>query len=387
MIQFATRRRGLIAATALLALAGCRVVPKGAPDSTPRQPEAPSATVLPTDQQRHRIALLVPLIGANASVGQSIANAATMALLDTNASNLRITNYDTSAGAAVAAAKAVADGNRLILGPLMAGDIAAVSATARASRVPVISFSNDESAASREVFVMGSLPGQSIARTIAYARTQGLTRFGGLVPTGDYGQRASTALMTAVRSKGGSMVAMESFERTGPAAVAAAQRLKTKGGFEAVLIADGARMAAAAAPVLRAATGTAPGAKLLGADLWSGEALIGTTPSLRGAWFAAISDSRFKQFADSYRTRFGAAPYRVATLGYDSVLLTLRVARDWKPGTAFPTAQLLDKGGFLGLDGPFRFNANGIVERALEVREVRTGGVTIVSPAPTKFED
>jgi hypothetical protein len=39
--------------------------------------------VLPTDTARHRVALLVPLSGENAAVGRSIANATTMALLDT----------------------------------------------------------------------------------------------------------------------------------------------------------------------------------------------------------------------------------------------------------------------------------------------------------------
>jgi hypothetical protein len=106
---------------------------------------------------------------------------------------------------------------------------------------------------------------------------------------------------------------------------------------------------------------------------------------LRGAWFAAVPDTRFKRFSDSYKARFGGQPYRIATLGYDSVLLTLRVARNWKPGASFPTANLFESGGFLGLDGPFRFRTNGVIERALEVREVRQGGITVVSPAPVRF--
>ena len=66
-------------------------------------------------------------------------------------------------------------------------------------------------------------------------------------------------------------------------------------------------------------------------------------------------------------------------------MLTLRVARSWKPGTTFPTAKLYDPEGFLGLDGVFRFGANGVVERALEVVEIRQGGVTVVSPAPARL--
>ena len=112
-----------------------------------------------------------------------------------------------------------------------------------------------------------------------------------------------------------------------------------------------------------------------------------STPALRGAWFAAVADTRFNQFAKSYKSRFGGQPYRIATLGYDAVLLTLRVARDWRLGTIFPTDRMLDKGGFLGLDGPFRFGRNGVIERSLEVREVRAGGIAVVSPAPATFQD
>ena len=78
-----------------LGLAACKVIPDdGRPpivQPTPQPTETPD-DVLPTDDGRHRIALLVPLSGANGAVGQSIANATTMALLDTNAENLRITH-------------------------------------------------------------------------------------------------------------------------------------------------------------------------------------------------------------------------------------------------------------------------------------------------------
>lgn len=375
------RKLFTLAATALLA--ACAVVPKGPP--TPPPPPEPSGDVLPTDTERHRVALLVPMNGSNGAVGQSIANGATMALLDTNAQNLRVTTYDTSAGVEAAVKRAIADGNRLILGPLLSEDIPPVAAAAKVAKVPVISFSNDASAAVRGVYIMGTLPGASVARTVAHARAQGLTRFAALIPNGEYGERASAALLASVRAAGGSVVLSESYDRGNTSVTSAARRLKDKGGFEAVLIADGGRIAAQAAQALKSTDGAA--ARLLGTELWSGESIVTSTPALRGAWFSAVPDARFAQFSASYRTRFGGQPFRIATLGYDSVLLTLRVARDWKPGTGFPTAKLTDSGGFLGLDGAFRFARDGIVERALEVRQVRAGGVDVVSPAPTRFQD
>jgi branched-chain amino acid transport system substrate-binding protein len=303
--------------------------------------------------------------------------------MDTNARNLRITNYDTAAGAGVAAARAIKDGNQLILGPLLANDIPAVAAAARQGRVPLISFSNDESAAGRDVWVMGSLPGDSVRRTVRFARSRGVSSFAALVPKGEYGERASQALMTEARAAGGTIMAMESYDRSSASISAAASKLRARGSFDAILIADSGTLSARAAALLKPRGVAAP--RLLGTELWSGEKAVSTTPALNGGWFAAVSDSRFPQFVKSYRTRFGAQPYRIATLGYDAVLLTLRVARDWKPGRGFPTASLTSSEGFLGLDGAFRFGKNGVIDRALEVREVGGGTVKVVSPAPTKF--
>lgn len=376
-------RRTAIAALTATLLAGCQVVPR-APVEAPPPPEQPSAAVLPADQLRHRVALLVPLSGPNAQVGQSLANATTMALLDTNAENLRITTYDTAAGPSAAATRAIADGNKLILGPLMGDEVAAVAQVARPSRVPIISFSNDAGVAAPGAFIMGSLPGQSIGRTVRYARAHGANRFAALIPEGEYGQRAEAAFKTAVADAGGAIVGIESYARTNTSVISAARRLKARDGFDAVLLADSGRIAALAAPALR---GGKPPVRLLGTELWSGDSTVVGSPALSGALFSAVSDSRYRQFAESYKTRFGAQPYRLATLGYDAVLLTLRVARDWKPGAPFPMGRIGDHGGFLGLDGAFRFGENGVVQRAFEVNEVRPGGVTVVSPAPARFQD
>ena len=379
-------RRTLTLAGAALLTGACAVVPKSdAPATTapPLPAPEPSATALPTDSGRHRIALLVPMSGETAPVGQAIANATTMALLDTNADNLRITTYDTSTGIEAAARQAIADGNKLILGPLMADAVPAVQSTARAAGVPVIAFSNDTSVASADVFVMGHNPEQAIRRSVEFARARGATRFAALLPEGDYGTRSASALGNALRDFGGVLARKESYARGNTSILSAAQRLRAAGGYDAVLIADSARLGIEAADELQ--RGQGPRTRIIGTELWSGETVLARAASMEGAIFAAVSDQRYKRFAESYETRFGTKPYRIATLGYDAVLLTLRVAREWRVGSPFPKGELYDRGGFLGVDGPFRFARNGIVERALEVREVRGGDVVAVDPAPTGF--
>lgn len=376
--------RNLALAGAAMLAAGCQVIPKGdVPVAPPAPAPEPSATALPSDTGRHRIALLVPMNGETAAVGQAIANATTMALLDTSADNLRITTYDTSNGAAGAAQQAIADGNKLILGPLMGDAVPAVQSVARAAKVPVITFSNDPAVASADVFVMGHTPEQSLRRSVEFARSRGASRFAALLPEGDYGLRAANALEQALGTLGGTLVRRESYARGNTSIVSAAARLRTAGGYDTVVLADSARLGLEAADELQRGVRQKP--RLIGTELWSGEAVLAKAASMEGALFAAVSDQRYKRFAESYETRFGTKPYRIATLGYDAVLLTLRIAREWKVGSPFPKNELYDRGGFLGVDGPFRFTRSGVAERALEVREVRGGDVVAVDPAPAGF--
>ena len=197
------RARGLFRLAALagtLLLGACQTMVPRAPAPPPPVTKAPPVsetevqTGLPRDTARNRVALLVPLSGANAGVGKSLANATQLALLDSRAEKVRITNYDTAIGAGAAARRAIAEGAQLILGPLLAEDVRAIAPIARAAHVPVLSFSNDASVAGDGVYLIGYAPSQSIERVVSYARSRGVTNFGGLIPNSLYGTRASTLL-------------------------------------------------------------------------------------------------------------------------------------------------------------------------------------------------
>lgn len=378
-------RRGIGLALGLL-LAGCStVVPKG-PQQAPPPPPKQAGTQpgrLPQDQ-RDRVAVLVPLSGAEAGIGQSIANAANMALIDSGGQGVRLTAYDTAAGAVPAVQKALAEGNKLILGPLLAEDVRAVAPIAAAQHVPVLSFSNDVSVAGNGVYLLGFTPTESVDRIVSYAKERGLGRLAALVPNGVYGRRASNAMLRAAENAGATVVSMQGFDRSPASLAVAIKRLGDPKGYDALLIADNGRIALAAAPIVRK-SGSA--AKLLGTELWNTEPELAASKLMSGAWFAAVSDGLYSQFAAKYRARFGRGPYRLSSLGYDSVLLAVRISADWKVGTDFPEARLTDKGGFSGVDGAFRFDRDGIAERVLEVKQIGAGGVTVVSPAPQGFAD
>jgi branched-chain amino acid transport system substrate-binding protein len=240
-------------------------------------------------------------------------------------------------------------------------------------------------AAGNGAYLMGYAPAQSIERVVSYAKSQGVTEFAGLVPNGTYGERASTAFLRAVEGAGGQVRTLQTYDRAPGSITTAISRMAQNSPYQAVLIADGGTTAATAVPLIRRSGGGS--ARVLGTELWNSEAAIATKAPLNGAWFASVSDDLYRQFGAKYRARFGAAPYRLASLGYDAVLLTVRIARDWPIGNAFPESRLRDAGGFAGIDGAFRFGRDSVAERALEVQEIRGGTTIVVSPAPKGFGD
>jgi len=376
-LTFRQARRAFVIGlgAAVLALAGCQTGPR-APAPGPAEPEIP-----PTGLPQNKVAVIVPLTGPDGPVGTSISNAAKLALIDTGEKTITISVYDSAGPGGVfgATERAIAEGSRLILGPLLSEDVRAAAPVARRAGVPVIAFSNDEEVAGNGVYILGFTPDQSIGRVVSYAHSRGVNSFGALMPTGLYGQRATQSLLAAVRKSGGKVAAMETYDRSPAALTAAARRLNAKGAMDAILIGDSSRMAALAAPVLRT------GPIRLGTELWGTDRTIGRSTALRGAWFAAAPDAQFDRLVTRYRARYGKTPYRLASLGYDAVLLAVRNAKNWPIGRQFPAKSLIDPEGFAGVDGSFRFGRDGIAERLLEVRSVTQSGATVVSPAAKAF--
>ena len=384
-----------------------RVATVAAPPPVERPAERPvDAPVIAAPQ--NRVALLVPLSGANAAVGQSIANAANMALLESGERRINLRIYDTAGGAAAAASRAVGEGARLFLGPLLAGDVRAVQGVASANQIPILSFSNDAALAGEGTYVLGYQPGQSIARVVQYARSRGAVRFAALIPDGVYGQRAANAFLRAVEASGGRVVSVVNYART-PAKLLAAARavtdydrriaraaktpaLRPDGsvapiasrlppiGFQALLIADAGPVAAAFGPAL--AQYGAGGVLVMGTELWNNEPGVRTARGLQGAVFASVADARFTALGGRYRAKYAATPSRLASFGYDSVLLVNSLADRWPVGQAFPRALLDARDGFAGIDGVFRFTGSGIADRGLEVQRIGGGTISTVAAAP-----
>ena len=312
-------------------------------------------------------------------------HAAEMALFEQPDSGIMLLPRDTQGSpqaAAAAAQDVIREGARVIIGPLLAAEVEAVKPIAASANVPVLAFSNSTTVAGGGVFLLGFQPSQEIVRVVQYAMSKGHTRFAALAPDSAYGDLAINALKTAVGSNSNaSVVRVATYDPDTTDLAPIVQGFAQNGNFDALLLPEGGTQLRLLAPLLPYYGIDPDTVKFLGTGLWDVPGL-GVEPALNGAWYAAPAPAARAQFVSRYRTLYGQAPPRLATLPYDAVSLVVTLVRSG--GDLSPSA-LTNPNGFAGVDGIFRLLPSGVTQRGLAVLEVGRGEPTVIDPAPTDF--
>jgi branched-chain amino acid transport system substrate-binding protein len=377
-------------------LAGC--APNLPPPQAPSQPQQTAPSALPTPAPgvdltqpavpaQAKVALLLPLSGQNAAAGRTLLQAAEMGVFDSAGDDFSLIVRDSAApgGPAAAVSSAMQEGAQLVLGPVFSTEIAP-AAQAAGGVVPVISFSNDRSAARPGVFVLGLAPQAQVERVVQYAAGQQVKRFAILYPNSAYGNAVRQAYQNSVVQAGGEVAMMQAYDPGATDFIATMQSLSgsyKSSGFDALMIPEGGqklRAFAAMLPAFEMPTGLV---RLLGTAQWQDPA-IAAEPALAGGWFAAAPPEKFQSFSQRYASLYGAAPDPRAAIVYDAVTLAVALSQS-KEGGDFSSQRMTDPSGFAGVTGVFRLSADGKTERGLAVLEVAPGTFTVKDPAPGSF--
>ncbi len=440
--------RGLIAAGLglLIVLSACQdaTVPKPPPQTQAALPlPGPAVEEVSADvesflagtavtrvdlSQGARVALLLPLSGRHARIGQALLNAAQIALFDIAGDRFTLVVRDTAGtpqGAQAALRSALMESVHFVLGPLFATSVAAIAPEVRAAGLIAIAFSNDRAVAGDGVFVMGLAPRPQVYRLMDFARRQGLTRFAVLAPRTPYGDAVVQALQEATLRNGLELSKVVSYQpdsadlsaevrllgdydlrrqallaqrkilaaRPDDASKLALKRLdklETLGApdFQAILLPTGGQRLQAIAPMLAYFDIDPAEVRYLGTSQWENPE-ISKEPVLAGGWFTAPPPELWANFQVRYKDIYGTPPPRVATLGYDAAALVAvltRAAYGAGREPDFSLQALTQSSGFSGVDGAFRFLLSGEVERQLAILKVRRGGgFEVLDPAPIGF--
>ncbi|MEJ1967930.1 MAG: penicillin-binding protein activator [Rhizomicrobium sp.] len=393
-----------IAGAAAIALSGCVTKPAAPPPAaaptaedtgtkpgnplTENKPTFLTMPNIPSDHTPVRVGVILPFNSGTPAVkalAAAMLKAAQLAMYESDNKDIVLMTADEGAtpeSAAGAAVRLLDQGAEIIVGPLYAPSVKAISHETRDRGVPVLAFSTDRSVAGDGIYLMGFLPENDTSRVASYAIAQGHHKIAALIPETAYGDVSLHALKDALTDGKGELGQVVHFSATVDGVLAPAAKI-AKTEADALFIPQGGAILRAAAPALGTAGLDRDKVKLLGTGQWSDPANT-AEPSLYGAWFAGPDPKAEQSFEARYRDAFGANPPPLAALSFDAVSLVAALAKG-EPYKRFTRAALADPNGFDGADGIFRFAPDGTAERGLAVLSVGADGFHVVDPAPKTF--
>lgn len=336
-----------------------------------------------------KVAILLPLSGAQANIGNAMLQAAQLAVFDTGDNNFQLISRDTrgtASGASQAATSALNDGAQIIIGPLFSSSVRAVKAVAKPRNINVIAFSTDWTLADNSTYLMGFMPFSQVDRVAQFVTSKGYKNFALIAPKDKYGDLVSNRFKTKVSGNGAVIAKSIRYKQGDPTVINQIASLKD-GNFQAVFMPVGGSQTEIISSALSYNKLMPNTTKRIGTGLWD-DARIAQQSNMQGAWFAAPSPMARQLFERKYSTTYGQKPHRLATLAYDATALTATLAKngfDRGGHPAFTRASITNPNGFAGTDGVFRFGANGIIERALSILEIRNGSIVEIDPAAKAF--
>ena len=361
-------------------------IPSAAPvDPVQSAPLPGSATVGETlGSGPVRVGAILPLTqgGAPSAIGQSLRNAAQMAVEDSGSNDITlmiVDDHSTPDGASQAAQSEISAGAEILVGPLFAGNVREVAKVAKAANRPVIALSTDSTVASSGVYLLSFLIESYVDKIVDYAVSKGKKSFAVLAPDSDYANVAVAEFQAEASKLNVKVVAVARYAPGQPAV--GVQQLGAAGAqADALFIPEQAEGMIQVASALSTA---GVKAQILGTGVWNDPRVL-RLPQLQGAWFSAPENGGFNAFAAKYKAKFNSDPARLATLAYDAVSLVAALART-QGDRRFSAQVLANPAGFNGSDGVFRFRADGPNERGLAVLQIMNNGAAVLNPAPRSF--
>ncbi|MBC9032499.1 penicillin-binding protein activator [Sphingomonas sp. JC676] len=313
----------------------------------------PSFALSAEKKDKRPVALLVPLTGPRARLGLSMQQAALLA--ENSAFVQTFDTGGTAAGAAAAAAKALKQHPAMILGPLSAEEVPAVSSTV-ARRVPIIAFSNDSVLRQPGTWIFGITAGQVTSAILRYARSRGI-RSVAVIDDGSPWSAASVLAAGQMETELG--LTLRVLE------VKTGQKLPEAGDApDAVLLPGSGEAVLAAARNLRDT-----GIQFLG-TLQGLDHRPVALEALDGAWIASPDPQSFGTFASAFAAHNGGNPGTIAALAYDAA----GIANALRGTNTLNPQGLMDSKGFHGVTGPVRFRTDGSVARDFAILVARKQG-------------
>lgn len=336
------------------------------------------------------VALLVPDGGENAALnamGGSMRAAANMAWADlSGADSVNLRMYSTSGNpelAAIAAQQAIADGAKLIIGPLKSAEAVAVASVA--GDVPVFSFTNNADIAKNNIYAIGTTFFTLSERMMRFAATNGQRNIAVATPEGLSGDQAYRGVYDAIVNNGlnyaGGLTYPLSIEGINSVVPSLVKKLNDEQADSIVFTDTPSGGLSYISEALRGVGVSTNNYKFYGTAKWDSVPEILSLPSLQGGYFVAPDPTRQAGFDSRYFERYGTMPNELAPLAYDGVAAAIGLMRAARAnGEISPLSnQLIYSTLFAGATGSWKMTNSNFADRELSVMQVSGGSAVQVA--------
>ncbi|WP_170516772.1 penicillin-binding protein activator [Ruegeria atlantica] len=340
------------------------------------------------------VALLVPVgsgQAGDAALARSLENAARLAMSDLQNVQIDLRVYDTrgsSNTAAAVAQQAVADGAKIILGPVYAQAANSAGIAALSSNVNVLSFSNNTSIAGGNVFVLGPTFDNTANRLVSFAGSQGKSNMVIVHSNDAAGQLGQTAIANALASSRVNNAGSVGYDRSQQGVINSVPSVKAtvdaSGADSLFLTSTTAGALPLFTQLLPEAGVSTTNTQFIGLTRWDIPPQTLDLPGVQGGWFALPDPSKAQAYRQRYNNTYGEAPHPISGLAYDGIAAIAALVSQGK-SNALTASALTQNAGFQGVGGIFRLRPNGTNERGLAVATIQNKQVVVIDPAPQSF--
>jgi len=312
-----------------------------------------------------KIGLLLPFSGENKDLGKSIYNALEMALFELQSKNIKLMFRDSgnTKEKAISAAKELEkEGVSILIGPIFSYQASAIRKEIN-KKIPIFSFTNDESIKQKGLWALGFSPQQEIKALFKEIKNNSIKNIAIIAPNSIYGEMAlqesrkqSTQNNIKIHNIHIYDVLSNDFSDLGKT-LYKEKNIKYEG---LLIIASGKQLKEISARAQY--RGIDPKEiKYFGISGWNNPEVL-DEPALFGGHFIAPQQSSFEAFVSRYFKIYNSIPLEISGLGYDILALCSIALKQTKNMPSFINF-LTNPSGFNGIFGFFSINQDGTILR------------------------
>ena len=346
-----------------------------------------------------KIGLLLPLSGEFYQIGKSLLDSAHLALEKTNNKNLKFYIVDTGREKQLYKnlSYLISNDVDLILGPVFTNTVLKVKEYLDDQIIPIITFSNNSEMGDRNVYIFGLTIEDELNSIYEYSIDRGINKFAVIVPDNKYGNKVKNEINKFHNRSNNSSSKFIFYPTENPdyykiarevsnydarkleldnriklledlqseSSLKELKLLKNKDtlgevDFEAIIIiARSFSELTNFISILPYYDVDPKKVKFIGNSIW-GKELILKEPSMKDSYFSSLDLNARKKFGEEYKKVYKNNPHSLAALAYDVVGLVSKLNMEHKK---IIKEVLHSDLGYVGINGWFRFDESGKVER------------------------